>query len=82
MAFSRANDVRKTFESMSPYGKLARALLPSKYAQISPMLAAFATAFTQGSRFLALRIGDGETYAERLLAHSIEGFEALSSPSR
>jgi hypothetical protein len=69
-------------ESASPFEKLTAFLPPWLQQGASSMLAAFASAFTQKSRFLQLQIGDDTEYAEELLPQSVEGHEEISGESR
>jgi hypothetical protein len=70
---------REQIAGMSPLEKL-RAGLPSvPLAALSSMLAAFASAFTQGNRLVKLQIGDGRDFAERLLPQGVEATEGLSA---
>ncbi|MCL1861516.1 MAG: type VI secretion system tip protein VgrG [Proteobacteria bacterium] len=49
------------------------------FPSLEKMLAAFASAFTQGNRLFKLQIGDGKVYGDRLLPQSVEGVESLSA---
>jgi type VI secretion system secreted protein VgrG len=69
-------------ENASPFQKLSAALPPGMQQNATAMLSAFATAFTQTTRFIQLQIGDGTEYVEELLPQRIEGHEELSGESR
>ncbi|MDR0564646.1 MAG: hypothetical protein LBG78_06920, partial [Azoarcus sp.] len=72
-------EVRDKFAGMTLLGRLAAAIPgPVTYDRLNDMLDAFASAFTQKNRILTFQIGDGEEYADRLLAQHAEGREALS----
>lgn len=49
------------------------------FPSLEKMLAAFASAFTQGNRLFKLQIGDGKVVGDRLLPQSVEGVESLSA---
>ncbi|MDR0563583.1 MAG: hypothetical protein LBG78_01425, partial [Azoarcus sp.] len=78
-AAKAAQEVRKEIANMTPLGRFAAAL-PGNigYTELNDMLDAFASAFTQKNRILTFQIGDGEEYADRILAQHAEGREALS----
>ncbi|MDR0563671.1 MAG: hypothetical protein LBG78_01870, partial [Azoarcus sp.] len=72
-------EVRKKIDGMTHLGRLADATPGAvTYPELNDMLDAFASAFTQKNRILTFQIGDGQEYADRILAQHAEGREALS----
>ncbi|MDN0085701.1 contractile injection system protein, VgrG/Pvc8 family, partial [Crenobacter sp. SG2305] len=51
-------------------------------ADLTTLLASFATAFTQDQRLLTLELGDGHRWADALLPQTLTGEEALSDSYR
>ena len=82
MSFSKIKAINQRLEDMDLHDRLFASMPNVSHDVVSGMIAAYASAYTQKTRLIKLQIGDGRTYSERLLPHSVEGFEALSSPSR
>lgn len=82
MNFNKLSNIKQGITDMSLTEKLSGLLPKLPFAEIETILAAFASPFTQDARFITFQLGDGSAFGDRLLPHSIEGREELSTQSR